>query len=115
MDAERKGADAIPPRSLAAIELLERLHPRAGRISGGERRPENDSGALREIAEKQTMADYLDLQALMLVQETTTVLVNAEEADAKALRVFRDTDEALEKMTTFLLPRFGDTPRQAFP
>ena len=45
------------------MEQLERLQARAGYVSGDERRPEDDPRVLREIAERQLLAERLNSRA----------------------------------------------------
>jgi hypothetical protein len=78
MNPTQKRVDTIAPRSAAAVELLEQLQKREGRISGDVRTPEDDSRIFREIAERQLMAERLDSvppSSVAKIQEALVALV----------------------------------------
>lgn len=90
----REPTQPTASRSLAAIALLEQLQRREGRISGEERREEEDPRVLREIAERQLMAERLDAQPPMSPEKMREALVDlvgsaeyAREVERKAAAI----------------------------
>jgi hypothetical protein len=75
MNPAQEQLDPPASRSPLAVEQLERLQARAGYRSGDERRPEDDPRVLREIAERQLLAERLDSRPPASPAQMTEALV----------------------------------------
>src|SRR5215218_6082020 len=66
---------AVPPRTVAAIQRLERIQRQHGYTSGDVRDPSADAAAIRQIAEQQVIADYLDAHPMSSREAMTDGLI----------------------------------------
>src|SRR6266404_3735884 len=92
------------PRSSVAVEQLERLQARAGYLSGDERRPEDDPRTLREIAQRQLLAERLNSRPPESPEQMTKALVALVGEPDYATRV----EERVAAMGRYYAQKDGD-------